>query len=127
MWDMILPIALPMIVSCYVGMAETAVKLAVANAKNKPHLAQVVGEMQNELAVAQMSVDDMVRISDNYGFEPGRRNNQCDIDSKIDRGTCGQSEHRVGNDNCWGAGLLPVTPAGADRPRHACDSVSSIA
>jgi len=71
MWDMILPIALPMIVSCYVGMAETAVELAVASAKNKPHLAPVVGEMQNELAVAQMSVDDMVRISDNYGFEPG--------------------------------------------------------
>jgi alkylation response protein AidB-like acyl-CoA dehydrogenase len=71
MWDMILPIALPMIVSCYVGMAETAVKLAVASASNKPHLAQVVGEMQNELAISQMAIDDMVRISDNYGFKPG--------------------------------------------------------
>jgi alkylation response protein AidB-like acyl-CoA dehydrogenase len=71
MWDMILPIALPMIVSAYVGMAETAVELAIASAKNKPHLAQVVGEMQNELVAAQLAVDDMVRISNNYGFEPG--------------------------------------------------------
>jgi acyl-CoA dehydrogenase len=71
MWDVVLPIALPMIVSNYVGMAETAVEIAVENAKNKPHLAQVVGEMQNELATAQLAVDDMVRISDNYGFEPG--------------------------------------------------------
>ena len=71
MWDMILPIALPMIVSCYVGMAETAVGLATASARNKEHLAQAVGEMQNELVVAQIAVDDMVRISDNYGFKPG--------------------------------------------------------
>lgn len=71
MWDMILPIALPMIVSCYVGMAETAVELAVASAKNKPHLAQIVGEMQNELAAAQIAVDDMVRITNNYEFAPG--------------------------------------------------------
>ncbi len=71
MWDMILPIALPMIVSCYVGMAETAVSLATASAHNKEHLAQAVGEMQNELVVAQLAVDDMVRISDNYGFDPG--------------------------------------------------------
>jgi len=71
MWDMILPIALPMIVSCYVGMAETAVELAVASAKNKPHLAPIVGEMQNELVMAQLAVDDMVRIADDYNFAAG--------------------------------------------------------
>jgi alkylation response protein AidB-like acyl-CoA dehydrogenase len=71
MWDMILPIALPMIVACYVGMAETAVELAVNSAKTKPHLAQAVGEMKNELTVAQLALDDMVRISDNYKFSPG--------------------------------------------------------
>jgi acyl-CoA dehydrogenase len=71
MWDMILPIALPMIVSCYVGMAESAVELAVASAKNKPHLAHVVGEMKNELAVAQLAMEDMVRIADDLEFAPG--------------------------------------------------------
>lgn len=71
MWDMILPIALPMIVSCYVGLAESAVELAVASAKNKAHLAHVVGEMKNELAVAQLSLDDMVRMTGDYDFSPG--------------------------------------------------------
>jgi acyl-CoA dehydrogenase len=71
MWDMILPIALPMIVSCYVGIAESAVELAVAGATGKPHLAPVVGEMMNELATAQLAVADMVRIANNYGFAPG--------------------------------------------------------
>ena len=71
MWDMILPVALPMIVSCYVGLAESAVDLAVASAKGKPHLAHVVGEMKNELTVAQLAVEDMVRITDDYEFAPG--------------------------------------------------------
>jgi alkylation response protein AidB-like acyl-CoA dehydrogenase len=71
MWDTALPIALPMIVACYVGMAETAVELAVSSAKTKPHLAHAVGEMNNELTVAQLALDDMVRISNNYKFTPG--------------------------------------------------------
>ena len=74
MWDMILPVALPMIVSCYVGLAESAVDLAVASAKGKPHLAPVVGEMKNELAIAQLAVEDMVRICNNYAFAPGMEN-----------------------------------------------------
>jgi acyl-CoA dehydrogenase len=71
MWDMILPVALPMIVSCYVGLAESAVDLATASAKNKPHLASVVGEMKNELAIAQLALEDMVRIGNNYKFDAG--------------------------------------------------------
>jgi alkylation response protein AidB-like acyl-CoA dehydrogenase len=71
MWDMILPVALPMIVSCYVGIAETAVEHALASARNKPHLAHIVGEMKNELAVAQLAVDDMLRITNDYDFVPG--------------------------------------------------------
>jgi alkylation response protein AidB-like acyl-CoA dehydrogenase len=71
MWDMILPIALPMIVSCYVGVAETAVDLATKSATNKPHLAHVVGEMKNELTAAQIALEDMVRIANDYEFAPG--------------------------------------------------------
>ena len=82
MWDMILPVALPMIVSCYVGLAESAVHLAVASAKGKPHLAPVVGEMKNELAIAQLSVDDMVRIGDNYAFVPGMENTDAILTRK---------------------------------------------
>ncbi len=82
MWDMILPVALPMIVSCYVGIAESAVDFAVASAKGKPHLAPVVGEMKNELAIAQLGVDDMVRIGDNYAFVPGIENSDAILTRK---------------------------------------------
>ncbi len=74
MWDMILPVALPMIVSCYTGLAESAVDLAIASAKGKPHLASVAGEMENELVIAQLAIADMVRIADNYTFAPGTEN-----------------------------------------------------
>ena len=82
MWDMILPVALPMIVSCYVGLAESAVDLAVASAKNKPHLAPVVGEMKSELAIAQLAVGDMVRIGDNYAFAPSMENTDAILTRK---------------------------------------------
>ncbi len=82
MWDMILPVALPMIVSCYVGLAESAVDLAIASAKDKPHLAPIVGETKNELAIAQMAVEDMVRICGNYTFEPGTENTDAILTRK---------------------------------------------
>jgi alkylation response protein AidB-like acyl-CoA dehydrogenase len=82
MWDMILPVALPMIVSCYVGLAESAVDLAIASAKGKPHLATVVGEMKNELAIAQLAVEDMVRITNNYAFAPGMQNTDAILTRK---------------------------------------------
>ena len=74
MWDMILPVALPMIVSCYVGLAESAADIAVESAGNKPHLAPVVGEMKNELVIAQLAIENMVQITDNYAFAPGTEN-----------------------------------------------------
>ena len=82
MWDMILPVALPMIVSCYVGLAESAVELAVASAKGKPHLAPVVGEMKNELTIAQLAIEDMVRIVNNYAFAPGMENTDAILTRK---------------------------------------------
>ncbi len=70
MWDVIVPIALPIIVACYVGLAESAVKLAIDSAAGKPHQAAAVGQMQSELAVAQIALDDMIRIVNNYEFNP---------------------------------------------------------
>ncbi len=70
MWNVILPIAMPLIVSCYVGLAEAAVKHALQSAKGKPYLAQSVGEMNNELIMAQLALDDMVRSTDGYRFTP---------------------------------------------------------
>lgn len=71
MWNVILPIALPLITSAYVGMAEAAVELAKKSAAyKKTELASVVGEMINSLTTAQLALEDMVRKNDNYGFSP---------------------------------------------------------
>ena len=73
---------MPMIVSCYVGLAESAADLALASAEGKPHLASVAGEMKNELATAQLAVEDMIRIADNYAFEPGSENTNAILTRK---------------------------------------------
>jgi len=70
MWDVIVPVALPIIVSCYVGLAERAAELAIAAAAGKPWHAAAVGELQAQLTVAQLALDDMVRTVDNYAFKP---------------------------------------------------------
>jgi len=70
MWDVILPIALAPIVACYVGLAESACEQAIAVAKGKEHLAAVVGQMKNELTIAQMALREMMATVDNYAFNP---------------------------------------------------------
>ncbi len=74
MWDVIIPIALPLIVSCYVGLAEAAVDLALKAARGKDFLAGDIGELQNDLAVAQLALDDMVRRNNNLQFKPDLAN-----------------------------------------------------
>jgi len=70
MWDVIVPIALPIIVACYVGLAESAASLGIQSASGKPHHAVAIGQMQSELATAKLVLADMVRIVDNYAFTP---------------------------------------------------------
>ena len=70
MWDVIVPVALPIIVSCYVGLAESAATYATQSASGKSHQAAAIGAMQTEIAIAQMALDDMIRIVDNYAFAP---------------------------------------------------------
>jgi len=71
MWEAVIPTALPLITAAYVGLAESAARLATDAAKrNAGELASVVGEMLNELTIAQMALADMIRINDNHGFTP---------------------------------------------------------
>ncbi len=70
MWDVIVPIALPVIVSAYVGIAEKAAELAVEGSIGKAHLAAAIGNMHNELTTARVAHEDMVRIGDNLSFTP---------------------------------------------------------
>ena len=70
MWNVIVPIALPIIVSCYVGLAEKASELALSAACGRSHLAITVGKMQNELMIAKSMLSESIRAVDNYAFAP---------------------------------------------------------
>ena len=70
MWDVIVPIALPVIVAAYVGIAEKAAELAVNASVGKAHVAPAIGNMHNELTTARLAFEDMVRTTDNLAFAP---------------------------------------------------------
>ena len=71
MWNAILPIAMPLIASAYVGMAEEAARLATEAAEHVgAGLAGPVGEMLNSLTVAQMAREQMLENVEDLTFSP---------------------------------------------------------
>jgi len=71
MWNVILPTAMPLIMSAYVGLADAAADLArQAAAKRPDELAPVLGEMLNQHTLASLTHQDMVSINENHGFTP---------------------------------------------------------
>jgi len=73
-WNVVLTVVMPLIMSVYMGIAQKAAQLAIANLRRKktakPHLASLVGEMNNDLVAAEVQLNDMLRITNNYDFEP---------------------------------------------------------
>jgi len=72
-WSVILTVAMPYIMSVYLGVAEAAASIAREQASKRaddPITPYLVGEMQNHLVTAQMAVDSMVEIADDWRFEP---------------------------------------------------------
>ncbi len=71
-WSVVLTVAMPLIMSAYLGVTEAACAIsrdvAVRKGANQP-LAQL-GEMENRLAAAQIAVASMVELADDYDFEP---------------------------------------------------------
>jgi len=69
----ILTVAMPLIMSAYTGVAEAAAAIARDRAKDKaadPVVPMLVGEMENLLATAQMARADMIRLANDFDFEP---------------------------------------------------------
>jgi acyl-CoA dehydrogenase len=68
----ILTAALPLIMSVYAGVAEAAVAigaaLAAKRATGDPTVPYLLGELTNELTMAQLAVDDMVRLANDLDF-----------------------------------------------------------
>jgi alkylation response protein AidB-like acyl-CoA dehydrogenase len=76
-WNVILTVAMPLIMSVYAGVAEAAAKLAREHALNRaadPAMAILIGELTNLLTTAQLAVDDMVRITNDFEFEASDAN-----------------------------------------------------
>lgn len=77
LWSVVLPSAMPAIMAVYLGAAEKAADIAWEKAKTKadketvPYLA---GEMENALTTAQMAVESMIDINDDFRFEPSLEN-----------------------------------------------------
>ena len=71
MWSVILPVALPLIMSVYRGIAESAAEKActLCSGSNDPVTPYLLGEMQNALTTARVMVDDMVRLVGNFEFD----------------------------------------------------------
>ena len=71
MWEVILPTAMPLISAAYVGLAQSARCMALDAARRKgADLAGVAGELRNALTIAELALEDMIRLNDDHGFEP---------------------------------------------------------
>ena len=72
MWNVILTMAAPLIMSVYTGVAEAAAAIGTGLARNRrddPTVPFLLGELANHLTTAQLATDDMVRIADDYGVD----------------------------------------------------------
>ncbi len=72
-FNVVTTVALPLIMAVYVGVAESAHALALERVHRKqgdPQTAYLIGEMTNALVTAQMALQGMITISNNYEFEP---------------------------------------------------------
>src|SRR6185312_15097418 len=71
-WNVILAVAMPLIMSVYVGVAEAAASLGREYAKKRqgdPIVPYLLGELVNHLTAAQLAADDMVRLANDLNFE----------------------------------------------------------
>ena len=72
-WNVVLTVAMPLIMSAYVGIAQKAAELSIGHIRRKktrkPQIPSLIGAMNNDLAAAEIQLNDMLRIANNYEFE----------------------------------------------------------
>lgn len=70
MWCTIIPVALPLIMSVYRGVAESAAEKAraICVGSKEAVTPYILGEMENALTMVQLSVDSMVAMAEDYSF-----------------------------------------------------------
>ncbi len=73
-WNVVLTVAMPLIMSAYVGTAEKAVEIALSIGKkyhrNKDHIVYIIGKLNNSLISAQTQWKAMYALTNNFDFKP---------------------------------------------------------
>ena len=72
-WNVILTVAMPLIMSAYLGVAEAAATIGGQEARKRagdPATPYLLGELANHLTTARLAVADMVRIANDLDVEP---------------------------------------------------------
>ncbi len=77
-WNLVIGVAMPLIMSVYVGIAERAQDIAIAIGKkyhrNQKHLPYILGKMKNSLMSAQAQWRAMYAITNNFEFGLHKQN-----------------------------------------------------
>ncbi len=74
-WNVVVVVAMPLIMSAYVGIAEKAAEIARSRASASPDRAAhytpyLLGEMENSLTATQVAVESMIDIANDLEFAP---------------------------------------------------------
>jgi len=73
LWNIVLTVAMPLIMSVYVGIAQKAAELSINHIRRKKtpkaQTPSLIGAMNNDLVAAEIQLNDMLRIANNYDFE----------------------------------------------------------
>ncbi|MCO6480243.1 MAG: acyl-CoA/acyl-ACP dehydrogenase [Phaeodactylibacter sp.] len=73
-WNVVLTVAMPLIMSAYVGTAEKAAEIALSIGKkyqrNESHMAYIIGKLNNSLIGAQTQWRAMYALTNNFDFQP---------------------------------------------------------
>jgi alkylation response protein AidB-like acyl-CoA dehydrogenase len=90
-WNVILTVAMPLIMSVYLGVAQRAARIATDLVKSgkqkKAYHPALVGAMHNELTAAELHVADMIRIANNLEFAPEDKNGHDILTRKTNSST----------------------------------------
>jgi len=74
-WDLVIGVAMPLIMSAYVGIAEKASQIALKIGKgyqrNQKHMPYIIGKLNNSLLAAKAQWKAMSALTNNFSFTPG--------------------------------------------------------
>lgn len=75
-WNVVLTVALPLIMSAYVGIAERALEIAINKGKNYPrnqqHINSLIGRINNQLLSSKTEWKAMISLANELNFNPDK-------------------------------------------------------